>query len=384
MSYRIDHEFLTRTLVQLVRTNSINPNLIDSGPGEQEIARYIFQLLTQMGIEAEIEEVQPGRPNVIGVLKGRGGGRSLMLNAHMDTVGVDGMKAPFSGRVEGGRLFGRGAQDMKGSIAAMLAVAKALAEYQLSLDGDLIFAFVADEEYASIGTEAVIRKYRTDAAIVTEPTDLGICTAHKGFGIFEIKTRGKAAHGGRYQEGMDANALMGPVLVALSDLSRKLLKRRGHPLLGTSSMHIPLIKGGSELFIYAAECQVMVEWRTIPGETSEQILELLQLTVKEAALAESAPSVALKMWREPFEVPKTAKIVVDLAESLTSVLQQPPNYMAHHWWEDSALLDQAGIETVVIGPVGAGIHTELEWVDLQSVADLASTLIETAIRYCNS
>ena len=197
----IDPQRLTDAVADLVAIESINPALVPGGSGELKVARHVAEFLSYAGLEAEVVEAAPGRFNAVGVLRGRGGGRRLMLNGHLDTVGVDGMEGPFSARVEGGRLYGRGAQDMKGGVAAALVAVEALAQ-EGSLDGDVIVAAVADEEYESAGTRALLRSGMTaEAAIVMEPTGLEVVTAHKGFAWAEVKTQGRAAHGSRPEEG---------------------------------------------------------------------------------------------------------------------------------------------------------------------------------------
>ena len=384
MEFEIDEDFLVRTLSDLVRINSINPKLVSNGKGEEKIASYITEVLRGFRLEPKVVELGPGRFNVIAVLTGRGEGRSLMFNGHMDTVGVDGMTAPFSAEIRHGRLYGRGSQDMKGGLAAMLAATGALVEYGIGLKGDLIFAAVADEEYGSTGTEALVKSYRPDAAIVTEPTDLDVCLAHRGFAVFEIVTRGRAAHGSRYLEGVDANLHMGRILAELEKYSQDLLNSEKHPLLGPPSLHVPLIKGGTELFIYSDECKISVERRTLPGEDLEKIkntLEDILSTVAEGDVTFDA-RVTLGLHRNPYEIFPDTQIVQLVTKIVSEVLGRRPAYIGHHWWEDSALIAEAGTETVIFGPKGAGIHTHEEWVDIQSVVDLATVLTHTAISYC--
>jgi acetylornithine deacetylase len=205
----IDQTDLTETLARLVQINSINPTLIAGGAGEREIADFLTTKMSQMGLDVSRYEPESGRVSVVGLLKGQGQGRSLMLNAHVDTVGVEGMADPFSGTVRAGKLYGRGAYDMKGSLAACLAAAKALIEADITLNGDLLIAAVADEEYASLGTADLVNHYQVDGAIVTEPTQMNICLAHKGFIWLEVETLGRAAHGSRFDLGIDANMRMG-------------------------------------------------------------------------------------------------------------------------------------------------------------------------------
>jgi acetylornithine deacetylase len=241
MTIPIDHDYLTETLAGLVRINSVNPTLVPGGAGEAEIATYTAASLRGIGLETAVHEPEPGRPSVVGVLRGSGGGRSLMLNAHYDTVGVEGMVEPFSGAVRNGRLYGRGAYDMKGSLAAGMAAAKALVDSGTLLAGDLLVAAVADEEYASLGTADLVKRYKVDAAIVTEPTELDICLAHKGFIWLEVETLGRAAHGSRFDLGIDANMRMGRFLAELDKLEKALLARAGHPLAGPPSLHAAMI-----------------------------------------------------------------------------------------------------------------------------------------------
>jgi acetylornithine deacetylase len=302
----------------------------------------------------------------------------------MDTVGIEGMTDPFSAEIRNGKLFGRGAQDMKGSIAAMLSAVRALTEGGIQLKGDLIFAAVADEEYGSIGTEALVKSHNPDAAIVTEPTNLHLCLAHRGFCVFEVETKGRAAHGSSYREGIDANLHMGRILAELEKLSQNLLDREKHPLLGPPSLHVPLIKGGTELFIYSDECKISVERRTLPGETLERLLHEMETIIARLTDEDKRFNAHLKtvIHRNAYEISPDAEIVKTVTEVVSRVLGRTPDYIGHHWWEDSALIAEAGTETVIIGPRGEGLHSHEEWVDIQSVVDLATILAETAIRFC--
>ena len=255
-------EALEDLISSLVSIESVNPDLVPGGSGESAIAAFVASWLREAGLEVTIVEPVAGRPSVVGVLHGSGGGRSLMLNAHMDTVGAGGMADAFNPVVRGGRFYGRGAYDMKGSLAAIMHAARRAPR----LRGDLIVCAVADEEVASSGTEAVLSQFRADFGIVTEPTGLRLCLAHKGFVWLEVEMAGVAAHGSRADLGVDAIAQMGPVLTRLMDLAESLRSGRSHPLLGTGSIHASLIEGGQELSTYPARCVLKIERRTIPGE----------------------------------------------------------------------------------------------------------------------
>ena len=304
-----------------------------------------------------------------------------MLNAHMDTVGVTGMADPFSGKIRDGKLYGRGSYDMKGSIAGILGVAKAIRDQKQQPDGDLILSFVADEEYESIGAQALVKKLKPDAAIVTEPTDLDICLAHRGFGIYKITTSGKTAHGGQHRSGVDANIKMGLLLAKLDRLAKKLPEENRHPLCGEASLHIPLIQGGKSLFIYSNECTIHVERRTLPGETASGIASDFSSIIEELHQKDPDFQAALEqlIWRAPYEVDQNAPIVSEVRKAASTGPGDQPAFIGHTWWEDSAIFGEAGIETVIIGPKGGGIHEEVEWVDVDSVTDLAGILYRVAI-----
>lgn len=380
----IDSDFTTKTLQKLVQINSVNPQLDSSGAGELEIGRYIHKLLQEFEADSVMDEIKPGRVNVTGRIKGVGTGKSLMLNAHMDTVGVKGMVDPFSGKIENGKLYGRGAYDMKGSIAAILAVAKAMHDHKIQLNGDLVFSFVADEEHESIGAQELIKTIKADAAIVTEPTNLAICTAHRGFGIFKITTEGKTAHGGNHHLGVDANSLMGYLLAEISEWSKTLSGHKLHPLCGEASIHVPLIKGGRSLFIYSHECEICAERRTIPGETQKEVTQELQKLVESASGKDDRFNAIIEpiLWRSPYEISPDSTIVKKLEDAYIKKNQIKPEYIGHTWWEDSAIFGEAGIETVIIGPKGGGIHEDVEWAELDSVSDLGEILLNTALLFC--
>ncbi|HSP89421.1 MAG TPA: ArgE/DapE family deacylase [Vicinamibacterales bacterium] len=380
----IDTGYITRVLQDLVRINSVNPRLDPSAPGEAEIAAYVADALRALGLEVAVHEPQPGRASVVGRLRGSRAGRSLMFNAHADTVDVGGMDAPFSGEIRDGRLYGRGAFDMKGGLAAMMGAVKALADAGRPHGGEILLAAVADEEYASLGTEDLVTRYRPDAAIVTEPTALDICLAHKGFAWFEVTTRGRAAHGSRFDLGVDANMHMGRVLADLDALEKDLRARIPHRLVGPPSLHAATLAGGSALSTYAASCRLQIERRTIPGERRDAVAGEIRAMLERQSARDASFEAAFEelLVREPFEVAEDAAIVRALTDASTAVLGRRPAYVGQTPWMDAALLAGAGAETVVMGATGAGAHAMEEWVDLASVHQLAACLAEAAVRYC--
>jgi acetylornithine deacetylase len=313
-----------------------------------------------------------------------------MLNAHYDTVGIEGMEEPFSAAVRDGKMYGRGSYDMKGSLAAQMAAVKAIVDSGERPRGDLLIAAVADEEYGSIGTSDVIRYVKThptdgiNGAIVTEPTAVRICLAHKGYLWIEIETVGRAAHGSKFESGIDANMMMGRFLSELDKLERDLRARSPHPLVGPPSLHAAMIHGGEGLSTYAASCKLQIERRTIPGETESQVVRELQEIVDRLAATDPAFRATVRAYfvRDPFEITRDAEIVRAVDRASTKVLARAPEYIGDTPWMDAALLQAAGIETVVIGPAGGGAHAAVEWVELESVVEIAAILAETAMDYC--
>ncbi len=381
---KIDRDYTLATLARLVQINSINPTLAPGAPGEAGIAGFIVESLRGCGLTAEILEPVPGRTSVLGRLAGTGGGRSLMLNAHCDTVDVQGMAEPFSGAIRDGKLYGRGSYDMKGSLAACMAAAKALKDGEAGLRGDVLVAAVADEEYGSLGTSDMITRVKPDGAIVTEPTALEICLAHKGYLWIQVEVTGRAAHGSKFQWGIDANMKMGQFLARLSELERDLRARPPHPLVGPPSLHAALLNGGTGLSTYAPSCTLQIERRTVPGETEKQATAEIQAIVDSLAAQDPDFRATLHTFfvRDPFEVRPEAAIVKAVDRAAAKVRGVTPAHIGDTPWTDSALLQAAGVETVVCGAAGAGAHSDVEWVDVESVIQLAEILAESAMDYC--
>ncbi|HEX2044941.1 MAG TPA: M20/M25/M40 family metallo-hydrolase, partial [Gaiellaceae bacterium] len=326
--------------------------------------------LRDAGLDVEVDEAAPGRPSVVGVARGSGGGRSLMLNAHMDTVGPGGMERPFEPRVRDGRLYGRGAYDMKASLAAcMLAGADAA---RRRLRGDVVVAAVCDEEVASVGSARVAERRRTDAAIVTEPTEERLALAHKGFVAWEIEVAGRAAHGSRPDLGVDAIARTGHVLVRLEELDRRLRAEPSHPLLGSGSLHASLIEGGQEYSSYPARCLLRGERRTVPGESVGQVEAELR-----GLLGELEGETRVVFARQPFETGEGEEIA-----ALVRRHAGDPDVVGVPFWADSALISAAGIPTVLFGPAGEGAHADVEWVDVASAERCLDVYTAVAADFC--
>ena len=372
-----------RLLRDLVAINSVNPTLVPGAPGEAEIAGAIAAEMHRIGLDVETQQVAPGRPNTIGVLEGRAAGRTLMFCGHVDTVGVAGMTDPFTPVERDGRLYGRGAQDMKGGVAAMIAAVRVIAEQGGLPSGRLILAAVVDEEHSSIGADAVVAEWSAGGAVVTEPTDLEIAVGHKGFAWVEVEVRGKAAHGSRPDEGEDAILRMGRVLKHLEALDRDLQRRMPHPRLGTGSLHASFIEGGGELSSYPDRARLQMERRTLPAEPTsialDEVLSILEgLRLEDKSFRGAARSM---FGRPAYELPADHMLPQTLAAAIRR-LGSVPRFAGASFWTDAAVLGHAGIPSVLFGPGGAGLHSSEEYVTIADVLLCRDVLVELARRFC--
>ncbi len=372
-------------LRDLIAIDSVNPSLTVDGAGEKEIADAIASELRSGGLDVEIQEAAPGRTNVIGILDGTKKGRSLMLCGHMDTVGVVGMDAPFDPVEKDGRIYGRGSQDMKGGLASMMSAALYLARNGGLPAGRVIVAAVIDEEYASIGADTLVTKWKADAAVVGEPTDMRIAVGHKGFEWVEIITSGIAAHGSRPDEGRDAIMRMGRVLSRLEKLNREIQSRDPHPILGRGSLHAALVEGGRELSTYPDQCTLKMERRTITGEPARcglmEVVRILEDLRREDR--EFNATAKFLFSRPPYLTPADH----DLPELIESALARravPTSRAGMSFWTDAAVLGEAGIPSIVFGPGGAGLHSTIEYVLASDVLTCRDALIDLARDFCSS
>lgn len=385
----IDPEGIIKLLRKLVQIESVNPSLVPGGTGEGEIAAFVAGLLDEAGVEVRLQEAAPGRPNVIGRLRGDGDGKTLIINAHLDTVTLEGMDDPLSAHIEEGKLFGRGAWDTKGGLAAGLSALLALHEADVELAGDLIMACTIDEEYASVGTQALLNEVEADGCVVLEPSDLAVWVAHGGFAWAEVETEGMAAHGSLPDRGVDAIAKMGCVLTELNGLGEYLRRDKAfnsrlaeeimHP-----SLHASLIEGGREWSSYPDRCLLRLERRLIPGESAKDLEEELDHIL--SRLGAQDPQFRAR-WRTilvrlPWQA-KEGPLLDAVEQACAAELGASPRRATGTIWTDAALTEEAGIASVVFGPKGEGKHARVEYVELDSVVTCARILVQTAIEFCN-
>jgi acetylornithine deacetylase len=367
-------------LAELVSADSTNPGLEPGGAGEAAVAAIIAARMAAIGLEVDVWDAAPGRPNVVGRLPGSGGGRSLMFCGHTDVVGA----APeaFRPEVRDGRMHGRGTCDMKAGIAAAIVAAGRIAADRPP--GDVLLAWVIDEEWQSLGAEALIARYRADAAVLPEQTDLDVVFAHGGFAWYDVSSHGIEAAGGRPELGRDAIALAGPLLDGIAELDRD-LARRETTEWGRPSVHASTIRGGQTYPTYPQECIVGVERCLMPGETVAESLHEMQALLDRARSADGRfeGDCRTVVAREPVLLDREEPVVRATVAATRAVLGHAPVVRSDYGWMDSGILVEAGIPCVVLGPVGDGLHTADEWVDLASVDACADVYARLARSFCN-
>jgi acetylornithine deacetylase len=376
-----DARALTRALV---RIDSRNPGLTSDGPGESGCVVLLRDALDAWGFRTEVHDAAPGRPNLVARAGAARGGRTLMFSGHVDVVGVGGMShEPFDGAERDGLLYGRGAADMKGGIGAMCAAA-----WQASreaLDGEIIVAVGADEEYESIGTRVMLeRGVRADAAIVAEPTRLEVMPAHRGFVWIEVVVAGRAAHGSRWDLGVDAIRHAGLLLAELDRIDAEELSQRTHPLLGRASLHASTIEGGIGMSTYPDHCVLRLERRTLPGETgADAVAEVRRACdAVRARRPELVAQVALLMAQGPSDVRTDAPVVRALEDALLE-RGEGVRVSGMSAWTDAALLNAAGIPAICFGPGDISLaHAAAEYIPLAEIDRATSVLATLARRWC--
>jgi len=368
----------------LVRIDSRNPGLTPGAAGEVECVALLRRVLDDWGFRTEVHEALPGRPNLLARIGAATTSRRLMFSGHLDVVGIEGMThAPFEGTERDGRLYARGAADMKGGVAAMCAAAWRAA--QQSLGGEIVVALTADEEYESVGTRVMLeRGVRADAAIVGEPTCLEVMPAHRGFVWIEIVVTGRAAHGSRWDLGVDAIRHAGLLLAELDRVDAEELPTRTHPLLGRASLHASTIEGGIGMSTYPDRCVVRIERRTLPGETGEDAVAEVRraCAAVRARRPELAAEVSLLMAQGPSDVGTDAPIVRALEDALRE-RSEDVQLSGMSAWTDAALLNAAGIPAICFGPGDISLaHAAEEYIPLPEIDRATSVLTTLARRWC--
>ncbi len=372
---------LTRALVSI---DSRNPTFAKDAPGEGAVASLLADTLKAWGFTVDLLDAAPGRPNVLARIGGGNGGRSLLLNGHLDTVGVEGMvHSPFQPDERDGLLYGRGSADMKAGVAAMCAAAWQAA--QQDLGGEVIIAAVIDEEWESAGTRALLEMgVSAHAAIVTEPTRLAVCPAHRGFAWADLHVHGRAAHGSRYDIGVDAITHAALILAELESYQLGELSSRTHPLLGRGSFHAGSIKSTDALSAYPAWCTVGLERRTLPGENGADFVREIKDAI--ARVATRVPGlraeVTLGLVQQPNAVSANHALVTGLLAATARHGTMAP-IEGLSCWTDAALLTAAGIPAICYGPGDIAVaHAATEFVPVAEIAQATQVLTSFIREWC--
>jgi len=392
MSQRLLDEIGRDTLVSLAQELIRIPSAvkgIDEGR-ELEMANFIAQRLENSGFKVTLQEPREGRPNVIATLRGTGGGCSLMLNGHLDTVETEGMTVePLTGKVKDGELYGRGSVDMKGALAAFILIGETVQRLGVELKGDLIISGCVDEEGRAIGSQAMAKSLSgIDAAIVGEATGMKIGTAHKGLTFITLRTHGKATHGSSPQHGINAIMAMNQVLTAFDDELPKRFEERRHPTLGPPTYNVGVIRGGYRANVVPDRCEVEIDRRMVPGETVQSVLGETEAIL--GRLRQQDPTLKVEAdvldWVKalPMEVSKDEPVIRCISKSLRNIGKEPELTTLPYWTDASSFVNLAHIPAVVFGPGDISqAHSATEHIDIEELYTYAKVTALTALNFCN-
>lgn len=373
-------------LKSLIRIPSVNP-IIEPARNEAQLATYIADWFRRTHKFSVTEQkVSKDRFNVVAVLPGRKDGPSLMLNGHMDTVGTSNMiTKPFDPFIENGRMHGRGSCDMKGSIAAMMSAMLSLANSNQRLDGDVVFSGVVDEEYESIGMYQLVKRFRTTAAIVGEPTNLNIATAHKGYAWLEIETTGRRIHGSTPEKGIDAIEKMAKIISQLETIRRKHSRIR-HRLVGTPRIHTSMISGGSDWATVPAKCTLRIERRLIPGEKPQDSVTELKQIIAECSKRDPQLKATIRLIHHADAIDvKRARHISVLQHELKSAGINGKLVGVPYWTDAAILVTHGKIPSCLFGPGNIeNAHSPDEFVRIRDVINSVPIYVKTAQRFCGA
>jgi acetylornithine deacetylase/succinyl-diaminopimelate desuccinylase family protein len=355
----------------LIRIPSENP------PGNQKpIADFIERRMKEIGMEVDRYDYQPNKPNVVGKLVGKNETPVLMLNGHVDTVPAGDLERWTTGAFEAaerdGRIYGRGACDMKGGVAAMICAAEEIANLGLDLKGTLLVACVVDEEVTGYGTKDLLdRGYTADFGIVCEPTALQLELATKGALEFEVVTRGKPAHASNPRKGINAIYNMSKICLAFQDYLAELEKVQ-HPLVGKASISVGKIEGGTARNVVPEKCRIEAERRILPGEKMEDVVSGLRKVF--GRLQREDPELRLDynvlLECEPSETPADSLIVRKSAEAVSEVTGKEAVIANSAATTDMRfLVNQGRISTINLGPGGGAAHIFDEYIETEQLTD---------------
>ncbi|QWU15571.1 succinyl-diaminopimelate desuccinylase [Paenibacillus sophorae] len=371
-------------LADLIRFQSVNP----SGT-EGEAADYVAKIMREAGCEVELQEIEPGRPNVIARLKGTGGGKTIILNTHMDVVpaGEGWSSDPFTMLRKGDRVYGRGVMDAKGPLAAMMAAVEAIAASGAQLPGDIVLAAVVDEEAASLGARRLPDDLHGDLAVIGEATDGKLAIAHRGSIRPVLAAEGVSAHSSTPHLGVNAVSLMARTLVALEDFAEQELTKRLHPLTGQSTLSVTVINGGIKESMIPDRCEALIDRRLIPGEAEddalreiEQIIAGLPALDGRVRIDRLVPTTGVASETRPDHP------MVELASAaIERVYGHKPELTGLTANCDMTHFVKRGIPSVIYGPGDFSVaHKIDEWVTLSELENATRVYASIAVEVAGS
>lgn len=381
----VDPRRIEELLCDLVRIESVTPWLIPDGAGEARIAAFVAEWLRDLPVEVTLDEVEPGRPNLVARLRGTGGGPTLCLNAHSDTVGYANWRETALSPVrDGERLIGLGAADDKSCCTIALLALRDLATRGPRLRGDLLVALTVDEEGASIGTEDLVRRHAMDAAIVLEPERAGqVIVEHQGFGWIDVMVHGRPAHGSSPEAGIDAIVRMAEVIRGLQRRDVEVYQAGPVPFNGRTVFHTSTIRGGTDYATYPASAVLGIEIGTQPGEHLADRVREIEETFAEVrgVFPDFRGEVVVRLEREPFRAQGHEQLLAAADRATAAVLGRPLERVGLNAWTDAALMQGAGIPTIELGPAGGNFHAPQEWVSLPEMAQVLEIVRRTAVGF---
>lgn len=390
----VQNHYALESLVGLTQELIRHPSHVHYPGRETEVGHYLAQYCRKKGFEVEVKPIVDGRVNVVVTLKGSGGGKSLLLNGHLDTVPPGDMDFdPYEAFIEDGHIHGRGAVDMKGPIASMITMMEALKNSGIRLKGDVIFTGVIGEEEQSEGTEDLVKSnIQAQGAIVGEPSSREFSAGHRGLEWLEINVKGKAAHGGMPHLGINAIEKASLLIEKIKTELYPKIAERSHPLMGKSVMNFGRIEGGLQPSTVAADCKIQIDRRYIAGETVQSVIaeyqelidELSALDPEFSAEITRMPNNMLTLDHLPLATDLEEPIVLSLKKAMEIVLEKKPVMSTKRGWTDASLISNyAHIPTVVYGPGHiAYSHTRNEKVAISELVEAVEVYFLTALDFC--
>jgi acetylornithine deacetylase/succinyl-diaminopimelate desuccinylase len=392
---KLEAVIVSSDVVELTKSLIRIPSYSGLQNQETQTACFINRFFEFTGVESEVIDIIDGRSNVMARLPGDGGGRNLLLTGHLDTVPAYGMENAFSPKIKNDKLFGRGAVDMKGPVAAMMCAMKAIKSMELSLSGDVVFAGVIDEEERSAGTIHLIKNMPdVDAVIVGEPTDFKLCKSHRGVEWLEFHIEGKTVHGGNQSEGLNAVTMAAKFIRRLEEVMPAFIEKSNHPLMGRGSWNIGTINGGTQPSTVAGDCRITLDRRWLPCESHGEIMAQLKETLD--SFAKQAPGYKFHMkimdssqsepgyTHDAMETGHDEEIVKITEKCIKTMRRREPEISYFPAWTDGGLIRNYGHKPTIIFAPGnlKTAHSSEEHIEIDSLKEAVLMYAWIIYQFC--